>query len=442
MGKPKLIFIFLIIPILVLIILNFLAVFTPEIGFDALWYHLTLPKLWLLKGQHYFSGGLLYYSVMPRLTETIFIPLIKFTDTVGPKMLQFLSGVGISIYIWKISKMFNLNNLFRLSAISLFYCTWLVSWESSSAYIDLFRSFLEVSALYYFLSGKKLIGGIYLGLALGTKWLVLFSCLIYALVFGVNILIPVGIVALPWFWIAFHFTGNPVYPLFSSILQNGFQSPLGLLKNIFLAPISLTIPFDDFISPLIGILFVISCLSLYLFKDIKKKLAMVGILGAFSTLVLSPPSARFLLPFLPAIIISAILVIKELPTIFYKYFYLIVFVSSLVIVILRLSAFPKYLPFLLGKQTAKQYLTSMSGRLPDTFIDSDNFVANNLPPKASYLIVNLHNLYYFPYNFDHSSWAVSSQKYDYLVTKGQNPSEIAGDLVHTNSIGIQIFKLK
>ncbi len=137
MDKKKLILSLIWIPIIILGILNLLTVFTPEIGFDALWYHLTLPKLWLFKKQWFFDGGLLYYSVMPRLTETIFIPLIKLTGFIGPKFLQYLSGIGISFLIWKISSKLKFSVVSKSLAISIFYCTWLVSWQSGSAYIGI-----------------------------------------------------------------------------------------------------------------------------------------------------------------------------------------------------------------------------------------------------------------------------------------------------------------
>ena len=138
-----------------LITINLFTVFSPEIGFDALWYHLTLPRLWLLKHQWYFPGGLLYYSAMPRLTELIYIPLISISGFIGPKMIQFLSGIGTSYLIYKISSKLGLKKLFSLLAVNVFYITWLVSWQSGSAYIDLFRTFLETFALYFFIENKK-----------------------------------------------------------------------------------------------------------------------------------------------------------------------------------------------------------------------------------------------------------------------------------------------
>lgn len=426
---------------LVLFVLNFLSVFTPEIGFDALWYHLTLPRLWLQNNQYHFSGGLLYYSVMPRLTEWIFTPLIYFFGTTGPKFLQLLSGLGVCWLTYKIARVQNLGRNLSVLASCLFYLSFLVSWQSSSAYIDLFRSFLETSALYMFLTKKKMLGAILLGLSLGTKWLALFSVVIYGLVFGLSI-IPISMfVALPWFVTAYVYTGNPVFPLFSSILQNGFQPLFGAIYNLFASPIIFTFPFDDFISPVTGLLFSLAAVSLLFSGVDQKKITYVGILGGLATLVLDPPSARFFLPYYPAVIISALFLVKKIPISLRNITLWILLVSGVVVLLLRISAFQKNIPFLLGKQTTNQYLASLSSRLPDTFIDSDDFVKNNLKDEKI-IIDKLHNLYYFPYHFDHTSWTQDTKGYNYLVTKNQDPKQIDGSLLHTNSVGIQFFKLR
>lgn len=421
-------------------LLNLLGVFTPEIGFDALWYHLTLPKLWLMTGQYHFTGGLLYYSVMPRLTEWLFTPLIYFTGTIGPKMLQFVSGVLVSVITYKIACKLNLSKKNAIQAGCVFYLSYLVSWQSGSAYIDLFRSLLEVTALLLFVKDKKFLGAIFLGLSLGTKWLSLFSVFIYSLVFGWQVLPLSLLISLPWFAVAYFYTGNPVFPLFSSILQNGLQPLSQMLLRVFSAPIHFTFPFDDFISPIAGLLFSLSALSFLFFEGKKKQVAMIGLLGGLSTLILDPPSARFLLPFYPAIIISALLLIDKLPENIQKFAIFLILVSSLIVALLRVNAFKKNISYLLGKQDQNQYLTSLSHRLPGTFIDSDNFVKDNLSGQKI-LIDKLHNLYYFPYPFAHTSWEKSKKDYNYLITKDQNPNQINGQLIHTNSLGIQVFKL-
>lgn len=422
------------------VVINFLGVFVPEIGFDALWYHLTLPKLWLLKKQWHFDGGLLYYSVMPRLTETIFIPLIHLSGSIGPKLIQFLSGIGTSYLIWKISRQLSLTPKVSTLAVILYYCSWLISWESSSAYIDLFRGLLETLALYQFLFGSWIFGGIFLGLAIGTKWLALGSLLVYALVFGPKIIIPALVVSCPWFLVSFFYTGNPVYPLFSSILQHSILDPLQIFKQLAIPSFYLTFPFDDFINPLMGVIFIIAAFGIFSQNRLLKKISLIGIFETLSTLILDPPSARFLIPYLPALVIASAYQVRFLKKSHIFYVQSIVLLSAVAVLTLRLFAFSKNIPFLLGQEDANQYLTRLSGRLPDTFVDSDNFVAKNLSSQDKILIDKLHNLYYFPYDFDHTSWA-KDLNYDYLITKDQDPNMIRGTLQHTNPIGIQVFKL-
>lgn len=440
MDKKKLILYLIWIPIIILGVLNLLTVFTPEIGFDALWYHLTLPKLWLLKHQWHFEGGLLYYSVMPRLTETIFIPLIKYTGFIGPKLVQYLSGVGVGFMIWKISSKLKISTLLKSVAVSLFYCTWLVSWQSGSAYIDLFRTFLETVALYFFVSGSWKKGGIFLGLAVGTKWLALGSVGIYTLVFGLPLLFPVLVLSLPWFIVSYKFTGNPIYPIFSPLLHHSVTPFWTIIKNILLLPVIVTIPFDDFLSPLIGLLVVLSSIALFSREKTVRQIATVGLLGSIFSVVLNPPSSRFLLPYLPALAIASVYVISLLKTPFRNIFVYLVIISSLIIIGMRCVAVKKYIPFLLGGQTQESFLTHYSSRLPDTFIDSGEFVKNNVSKDSRILIDRLHNLYYFPYNFDHTSWVKTREGYDYLITTDTEPKEINGTLLHTNEVGIQIYK--
>lgn len=441
MGKPKVILLIALFPIVALVFVNFLLAFTPEMGFDALWYHLTLPKLWPMKHQWYFPGGLLYYSVMPRLVDLLFIPLIQFTGTVGPKLVQYLAGLGTGWLVWKILARQKQTTLMKAAGVSLFYCTWLVSWQSGSAYIDLVRTFLETVALFYLLKGSWKVGGIFLGLAIGTKWLALGSLAIYALVFGPQIIFPALVVASPWFALAYHFTGNPLYPIFSGVVTNSFIGPGGMLKHLLLAPIYLTKPFDDFLSPMAGVLFILSLLAIRSKDGLLRRVSVLAVLGSLFSLILDPPSSRFVLPFLPALAISAILFVDSLESSFFRnIFILAIILSSLFVLSLRVVASAKYFPLFTGQMDQTAFLVSNYSRLPGAFIDSDRYISE-LPSDSRFLIDKLHNLYYFPRDFDHTSWVTDRSGYDYLVTIGEEPKNINGSLIHTNSLGIQIFKL-
>lgn len=439
MDKQKFILRVSLIVFLVLAILNFLTVFTPEIGFDALWYHLTLPKLWLLKRQWYFSGGLLYYSVMPRLAETLFIPLISLTGFVGPKLVQFTAGLGAAYLTYKIALSLKLNRFYSLLSAFTFYITWLVSWQSGSAYVDLIRTFLEVTALWFYIRCKFIKGSFFLGLAIGTKWLALGSLAIFTIVFGPAIVFPALLIASPWFIIAYHFTGNPVYPLFEHFLSHTIPSIQEMLPRFFLSPVLLTKPVDDFLSPYAGVFLILTVIAFLISGREIKKVAAVGLLGTALALMLNPPSSRFLLPYFPALCISAMVVISRLKPLWQDLFSCLLIGSFIFVLSLRLYAFKKYVPYLTGKQSTNEFLTSLSYKLPDTFIDSDSFVKDSLKNK-NILIDKLHNLYYFPYDFDHTSWMDPNKRYDFLITTGQKEDQ-EKTLIHTNPIGIQIFKL-
>lgn len=426
-------------------------VFVPELGFDALWYHLTLPKLWLFKHQWYFPGGLLYYSVMPRLAETIAIPLISVSGYVGPKLIQYFSGLVCSYLIFKLINRFTTSKNLAWVAVNLFYFTWLVSWQSSSAYIDLFRTCLEFSALYFLITKPSsfIHAGIFLGLAIGTKYHSLATLLMFAVIFkNYKIIIPSLVLSLPWFVIAYHFTGNPIYPLLTPItahaqmvgLSPDFFSPLSIFARILFAPLHLMFPFDDFFSPIIGLVYLLSLPNIFSRNIAHRTLALVSFLGTCLVLVTPPPSSRYLLVFVPAMIVSAVIFVSKIKTKYQQIFIILALLSTLFVLTARLYSFRKNLPFILGHQTQNEFLTQMSSRLPDTFVDSDNFVQDNLKDKKI-LIDKLHNLYYFPYNFDHTSWATNTADYDYLVTTDTDPSSTSAKLIHTNPIGIQIYKL-
>jgi len=168
---------------------------------------------------------------------------------------------------------------------------------------------------------------------------------------------------------------------------------------------------------------------------------LVGLLGTILTLVINPPSTRFFLPYLPSLAVAAIIFIRSLRRSLWKKLFLYsVVLSGFFVLSIRLIAMSKYVPILIGSMDWKTFLVSHYSRLPGTFIDSDGYVAK-LPEGSKILVDKLHNLYYFPRDFDHTSWVSNASGYDYLVTLGADPSRISGQLIHQNELQIQTFKL-
>src|SRR3989304_327791 len=97
----------LIILISIQAVINFIGVIGPEIGFDALWYHLTLPKIFLENHKiFHISGNLLYYSDMPKNIEMIYIAALSFNGEILAKLTHFIFGLLCVFAIYKISRMF------------------------------------------------------------------------------------------------------------------------------------------------------------------------------------------------------------------------------------------------------------------------------------------------------------------------------------------------
>src|SRR3989344_4168355 len=168
-------------------IVNLIGVLGPELGFDALWYHLTLPKLYVLSHSiFHVPGGLLYYSDMPKLTEMLYTASLIFGDEILAKLVHFSFGILTLVAIYKISRNF-LNVTFSVLSAVIFYSNLVIGWESITAYNDLSRAFFETMAFLGFLywwrekKTKWLIeSAVMLGLAISVKLLALQSLVIFS----------------------------------------------------------------------------------------------------------------------------------------------------------------------------------------------------------------------------------------------------------------------
>src|SRR6185369_9240613 len=123
------------------IVVNFIGVLGPEVGFDALWYHLVLPKLYLVHHEVFFiPGGLLYYSAMPKLAEMLYVGGLSFGNEIVVKCIHFIFGLLTCFALYKLQRKF-FTPLIALIGVVVFYSNLVFAWESASAYIDLIRAF-------------------------------------------------------------------------------------------------------------------------------------------------------------------------------------------------------------------------------------------------------------------------------------------------------------
>jgi hypothetical protein len=231
--------------ILIQSLVNLVGALGPELGFDALWYHLALPKIFLANHRLlYLPSNLLYYSPMPKLVEMIYTASLAINSEILAKLVHFMFGVLSAIALFKLSRRY-LNFRISLIVTTIFYTCLVVGWQSITAYVDLGRTFFEILAFDYFLKwrgkGKTsdlIESAVMLGLGIATKLLALGSLPIYLFLILIrflggnlkkaatlsvwyvlfSLLIPA-----PWFLVSFIHTGNPVFPVLSGILDSSHR---------------------------------------------------------------------------------------------------------------------------------------------------------------------------------------------------------------------------
>lgn len=377
------------------IAINFIAALGPELGFDALWYHLTIPKIYLMWGKiAYIPGGLLYYSAMPRLGEFIF--LLGRANDIFAHLVSWAAGVGSAILTYKIARKY-VEEKYALLAALIFYCTPLVGWLSGSAYIDLIRTFCESLALYFVLSKKNLLAGFAVGLAVSTKTLALGSIGLLFLVSGFNfmLLIPAILISAPWFLWAYQATGYPFYPIGAGILDSSHN--LGGLPS--LANIKEFAQYLVFIP--VGLLA----------KTKLPKPLLIYVLGSFVIWLVTPKTGegRFLLPYLPGWAALSVIIIKEK-----KVLIIIALLFAIFSIGYRAVANTRLIPYLLGQETRTHYLCRRLDFSTRVFVDCDGWYAKNIKLTDLVLIKGFHNLYYVDFPFVHESW-YKGEKVDYVL---------------------------
>lgn len=462
-------FLFFSLIFLLQVFVNLIGALGPELGFDALWYHLTLPKLYILNNTiMHIPGGLLYYSDMPRLTEMLYAAGLLFVNEIIAKLVSFTFGILICISIYKISRKF-LNQLYSLLGVIIFYSNLVVGWQSITAYIDLPRAFFEVMALWGFLNftetkeKKWLIGSaVLLGLAISTKLLAfgtlpIFICLItyfmliskenikkiisHILIFIlISILIP-----LPWFIFSYTHTGSFFYPFFSNIYSLGLSwnilNPINFVKDVFLV----LLKSNDPISPIYLIL--IPLAAVY-YKKLSFNAKLILFFSFLSILVwyITPRTGggRFILPYLPAYSIIASIIISKIKNKYiHKYLISIIFIIAISSVLYRGATNSKYMPVILGQESKSTFLSKNLNFSFGDFYDTDGYFKNNMQKNDNVLLYGFHNLYYVDFPFVDSSWVKKGDEFNYIAVQNSSLPKrfLDWNPVYSNSITkVKLYK--
>lgn len=219
------------------------AVLAPSTStdWDTIAYHLAVPKIWLERGQISFVQGM-HQSNFPFTIECLFLMGLKWGGQSAAKAFSLAIYIFGCISVFGIARRWYGQKGAWWSALA-FASIPIVAWESGTGYIDVAHGLFTTLGCIYAIEavtsqeGKKnwILAGLCLGFALGTKYTGLqvsialcLALLVYGLVNKrfVHTLKTAAMIALvavsvggSWYVKSAIYTGNPVFPFFSSILD-------------------------------------------------------------------------------------------------------------------------------------------------------------------------------------------------------------------------------
>lgn len=437
-----------------LAIINLIGALGPELAFDALWYHLTLPKLYLLTHSiTHIPGGLLYYSDMPRLTEMLYTAALAIDTETAAKLIHFTFGILTSVVVYKLGRKF-FDKKIALLAMLIFYGNLVVDWESITAYIDLSRAFFESLALLGFLEYSTTMkrqwlvtSAVMTGLAICTKTLAIGSIAIFMILIiflgrrnkkNIKMIFIdgfyYGIVALlvpfPWFFLSYLNTGNPFYPIFSGyeIHQTAgmLLDPFRFLQTVWQlfthSPDPLS-PIYILSAPLLLVPFLLPFAGMKKLHRSRFFPLALYCLVAILVWYVTPQTGggRFIIPYLPAFsVVAATVFAFAYPKTFKNVLIGIILLITCISIVYRGAANRKYLPVILGQESRDHFLSTHLNYNFGDFYDTGEFYKRHLRPGEKILLYGFHNLYYVDYPFIDSSWVQPGDRFTYIAVQNGN----------------------
>jgi len=317
-----------------------LSSLSPPIKNDTLYYHLGLPKLWAE------DGGIRFYptisfSATALNSEMLLTPIMAF---VSPEAAQFFVCIVGLMVLLLLGRGFNrltgssqIVALLALGSVPLF-----LSGLTDAKNDYLAAGFALCSFLFYIdyvnndNTKQIILAGVFAGLAASTKT----NAIIYAIsLFAVILLsrhrakdvalfaIGAVLLGMPWYLKAYLQTGNPVFPFYNNWFDSMYWQPVfdsfnkatnvrsesqGLV-NFITSPFRL-VYFPDIFRGRIGPSILIFLPLLFFLRQVPRiifKALLISLIFYFFWYI-AWPNARYLMPIIPLLALTAALIIDRL----------------------------------------------------------------------------------------------------------------------------------
>ena len=314
------------------------AALAPEKEWDALWYHLNVPRLWLEAGR---PVDLVeeYVSLYPMTWELVFGAGLVLGGAIGAKLLHFVCLPLLACTVWLGARRY-VGSASAAAAVAFVVTTPTMLWESGTAYNDVALALHTAIACYalarYADQGQLAWGALaalHFGGAAATKHLgvvvTIVALAIYVLVIvrsgdrsgpairrALLIGVAAALVPLPWYVRSYIASGNPVFPELFSVFGaapperwdavterglDGFKARFGYgrsLADLIRLPWDVTVHGARFGGSL-GPLFLVLIPVVFFFRRCRAVLAVAAGVIVYAGFWASPLSSyqmRFLMP--------------------------------------------------------------------------------------------------------------------------------------------------
>ena len=233
--------------------LNFTWNVAPEVQFDALNYHLPVPRMYL-EAHGLIDLPYFFHSYFAHLAEMVFAFAMALYGPMVVKLMMAAIGLVSAIAVYSLGKSI-FNSQLGLWAAAFFYLTPLVSWLTGTAHTDLILILMTTSACIAFLQWRNtrrlswiVATSLMIGASVGVKLNAAYAAIGFAVAFlfvnlsrreylkhkvyaAAMLVLPAILVALPWYLMTYIHTGNPVFPMLNGIFKSPRTEPVNTLMN-------------------------------------------------------------------------------------------------------------------------------------------------------------------------------------------------------------------
>lgn len=389
-----------------MVFFHFIGVLTPETGFDALWYHLPLIQRYSHYQRLIFVSDY-YQSLYPQFADSLIVTGYTVFGVAGAKLVSYLFFLLLLIFCfeWLRSKQSVSYSILGVLVVGMFQ---VVSWQSSSVYVDLISTVFFLWAIRYLLRREIfvhinlefIVSAISSGIFFGAKFinlgfLPLFLSLSLIPLFFQNKnkhkkqlifhfflywLIITGLV-LPWHLRAWWESGKLFFPVgtvyaipvITQMGVSGWKQWLMLrFRSLWRLPFDFFFRNDGYVTPLLFLFFPITLNQLKKSRELFLGVS-IGIYGLLFWYFFPPPSTRYVLGciivFWLVIWQSAIKVMSVHEKII-RITKILVLGNVVIFMLLRIFVVSRAVPYLSGIETQNQYLDRFRNGFLDEKIDS------------------------------------------------------------------------